>query len=375
MKYFAPFLLLLLSIPFSSVGQSPAMMVGEEWTITSKVLQEERQLWIQLPEHYKTTKASYPVLYLLDAEWNFHFVSGLVRQLTSSGDIPPMVLVGVVNTNRNRDLTPPGPNASSNGRFGGAKSFLSFLSEEVHPWLENKYRLHPYRILAGHSFGGLFTVFALLQQPDFFQGYIALSPSLGRNNEQQVEVAKTYVQKKELPTQRLFLAVGNEGGYSQLSSEKFIKVLQQAQPEQLSWQYQPWPEENHVSVTIPGFRQGLQYLFQGYNLAHFPALDDYFLVEQHYRELSDRLGYTIEVPEEQFEKYITQLLAARDLDYAFFLLEKYQKTFPASPIMLRCYGDAHLLKGELAKAKGYYQRLLEMDPENVELEQLLQKLK
>ena len=365
----------LLMICHLLVAQSPALTVGEAFSIESKLLDEERTIWVSLPDNYSQSKKSYPVLYLLDAEWNFPYVSGLVRQMISSGDIPPLILVGIVNTNRSRDLTPAGPNGQASARFGGAKVFLDFLSEELQPTLGDKYRLQPYKAIAGHSFGGLFAVFSMMQKPSFLQGYIALSPSLGRNDEQQVVLAKAFVQKQGLPQQHLFIAVGNEGGYTQLSTEKFIKVLQDAKLESLHSKYSHLPEENHVSITIPGFHQGLRYLFDGYNIEHYPALDDFFLVQEHYEQLSNRLGYPILMPEEQYQKYIQRLLAERDLDYAFFLLEKYQVAFPDSAYLLRLYGDAHLLKGALKEARGYYEKLLKAEPDQVDIQQLLDALK
>jgi len=356
------------------IAQSPALTVGEAFSFESKLLGEKRTIWVSLPDDYDQSKKSYPGLYLLDAEWNFSYVSGLVRQMISSGDIPPLILVGIVNTNRSRDLTPAGPNGQSNARFGGAKPFLDFLSDELDPMLADKYRLQPYRAMAGHSFGGLFTVFSMMRKPDFLQGYIALSPSLGRNDEQQVALAKAFVQKQGLPQQRLFVAVGNEGGYTQLSTEKFIKVLQDAKLKSLHSKYSHLPEENHVSITIPGFHQGLRYLFDGYNIEHFPALDDFFLVEEHYKQLSNRLGYSIPMPEEQYQKHIQRLLAERDLGYAFFLLDKYKAAFPNSTSLLRFYGDAHLLKGELKEARSYYEKLLKAVPDQVDIQELLDAL-
>lgn len=368
-------LLFAVSLWFTShilQAQSPALTIGQEFSIESKVLREKRAFWVYIPEEAKQHPC--PILYLLDGEWNFHYTTGLVRQMISSGDIPSVYVVGIINTNRSRDLTPAGPDGSSNARFGGAEQFLRFISEELHPFLDSTYPLQPFKILAGHSFGGLFTIYSMMKKPAFLQGFIALSPSLGRNNEQQVQIAKKHFKTGDHPTQRLFLGVGNEGGYTQLSSEEFNSVLQKSQPDNLTWRYQHWPEENHVSITIPGLRAGLQYLFEGYNLDQFPALDDFFLVEKHFQRLSDRLGYLIPMPEGQYQKFITRLLAERDLDYAFFLLEKYQSAFPRSNELLRCYGDAHLLKGEIGKAKLFYQKLLKADPDRFDIQELLQSL-
>ena len=98
-------------------------------------------------------------------------------------------------------------------------------------------------------------------------------------------------------------------------------------------------------------------------------------MEKHLQDLSTRLGYQIPIPETQFQKFVTQLIAERDLDYAFFLLGKYKEAFPHSTSLLRYYGDAHLLKGEIEKAREHYTKLLELAPEQSDIRQLLESLK
>lgn len=186
-----PLFLFVFLFQLSLIAQDETISIGKTLSFSSHILKEDRTIAIYLPENYEQSKEQYPVLYLLDAEWHFHYVTGIIRQLSNSGNIPKMIVVGLVNNNRNRDLTPSGKNEPPNSRFGGAEHFLQFITAEVQPFLEKQYRLQPYRILAGHSFGGLFSIYSMMQQPDFFQAYIALSPSLGRNNEQQVQRAST----------------------------------------------------------------------------------------------------------------------------------------------------------------------------------------
>ena len=149
-------------------------------------MNERRPLFISKPAGYEQGTERYPVLYLLDGETHFHHATGIARFLAESGRIPALLVVGVASTNRNRDLTPPSQ-AGNDLRFspggGGADAFLRFLSEELIPYVEANYRTRSYRILVGHSFGGLFAVYALTTRPRVFNAYIAISPSLHWNNQ------------------------------------------------------------------------------------------------------------------------------------------------------------------------------------------------
>ncbi len=160
-----------------------AVAIGQGSHIWSKTLQEERHLLIHLPPGYWHSDERYPVLFLLDAEAQFHHATGIVNFLgTDNGRIPEMIVVGVTNTNRTRDLTPATQDAEQrkdHPNAGGADAFLTFLADELRPWVNANYRTQPYRILVGHSLGGLFAVHSLLRRPDSFQPISRVSPSPG----------------------------------------------------------------------------------------------------------------------------------------------------------------------------------------------------
>ena len=120
----------------------------------------------------------YPVLYLLDAQTHFHYSSGIADFLAKDDRMPNMLLVGIVSgdmARRTHDLTPPST-AETDNRFspgnGGADAFLSFIADELIPFIDKTYRTRPYRLLIGHSFGGLFGVYALITKPTLFNAYI-----------------------------------------------------------------------------------------------------------------------------------------------------------------------------------------------------------
>lgn len=111
------------------------------------------------------------------------------------------------------------------------------------------------------------------------------------------------------------------------------------------------------------------------NPENIPALDDIFLIEQHFEQLSQRFGYTFLVPEFYYQKYVKEQLGEREIDYALFILDKYKEKYPNSPHMLLAYADAFLLKGDFESAKEFYEKIIDLDPENERLNDLLKSLK
>jgi uncharacterized protein len=183
---------------FPSMAESAAaqgsepVVIGETFQVESKVLAETRTYVVQTPDYYKKRMEAYPVLVLLDAENSFAYTSAAVHLLSADERIPAMIVVGINNTNRFRDMTPPNPagGTPSTGEIGGADKFLSFIADELLPIVDCNYRTRPYRVLIGHSRAGLFAAYALLNRPEVFKGYLVSSPALGWDNEALIKAAR-----------------------------------------------------------------------------------------------------------------------------------------------------------------------------------------
>ena len=254
-------------------------------------------------------------------------------------------------------------------------SSYNFLTEELQPWVDENFRTRPYHVLAGHSFGGLFTIYSLMKSPGSFQSYIALSPSLGRNDEQQVRIAEEFFKSDNGFPESLYLAVGNEGGLTYYSTQKFAKVLNEEIDGSFRYRFEALKQENHSSITVQGFVNGLKFIYAGINPESVEGLDDIFLIEQHYQRASEKFGYQVKIPEEYYQKFVKEQIAERELDYALFILEKYQKDYPDSSNLISYYADVHLLKGNFEEAKAYYLKLKERGIENETIEKILDQMK
>ncbi len=198
MKIF--FFLILVFLAVSTVdGQSGFVSIGLTDSIHSVYLNEERKINISLPQGYNPDSAErYPVIYLLDggADEDFVHVVGLVQFCSRSWvqRIPPSIVVGIQNVNRQRDFTFPVSNtdfisrktpfkASDFRNYGGSAAFIRFIGEELQPYIGNRYKVAPDRTIIGESLAGLLVSEILMKNPAMFEKYIIVSPSLWWGNE------------------------------------------------------------------------------------------------------------------------------------------------------------------------------------------------
>ena len=117
------FFLCLLAV-FVARAQTGPIEIGRMEKMRSGILNEDRSIWIHVPKASNNNVAPerYPVVYLLDGDANFPAVEAMLQQLGDGTVFPKMILVGIPNTNRLRDLTPSRPASSGRrpGRPGSA---------------------------------------------------------------------------------------------------------------------------------------------------------------------------------------------------------------------------------------------------------------
>jgi hypothetical protein len=273
------------------------IIIGDSIIINSNILNEKRDFLIYCPHDYDQEIEKYPVLYLLDAEYQFHYTTGIIAFLSEIGHIPEMIVVGITNTDRNRDLTPE-PGEAQRRRFptsGGAELFLKFLHHELIPYIESHYRVQPFKILMGWSLGGLFSIHAMLSQPEIFNAYIAMSPSLYWNDQIEISNAEKLLSKLTSFNKSLFMTIGNERDEMVNSSKGFSEVLEKYALPDFSWKYEPMFEETHSSIKLKSIYKGLEFIFSDLRLVeniNDTSFDDY------YQRLTIKYGYNIKLSQD-----------------------------------------------------------------------------
>ncbi|GFE89076.1 alpha/beta hydrolase-fold protein [Steroidobacter agaridevorans] len=329
----------LLAAPLAQASapvqpQGEPVVIGHRYRIASKVLGEQRTYIVHKPDAYDFSDQRYGVVILLDGDGHIHHVSATVEQLARNGRSEPMLIVGIENTDRQRDFTPPfaGTEGRPPGNVGGAAKFLSFIADELLPEIDRAYRTRPTRILIGHSYGGLFAVYTLFNRPDIFKAYIAVSPSLWWDDQALAKQADQFViDHKDLQT-AIYMTMGNEGGAMLGGAQKVIGSL--ASLRQTGANFQRWPEENHGSVVLRSVYEGMEWLNELY-YTHDPARAyeegglQYF--DKRFELISKYLGYEVKVPEHQLMQAQGYLQHVKRPQEARQVLQRVLELYPHSP--------------------------------------------
>jgi predicted alpha/beta superfamily hydrolase len=370
--------MLAVSASFSSLGvhgaqsQADAVVIGTKFQIESKVLAETRTYFVHTPADYKSGKDAYPVLILQDPESEFTLAAAAVDMLSENGRIPRMIVVGIKNTNRTRDMTPSRPakafgGAPWIGSAGGADKFLAFIADELLPTVDRRYRTRRYRVLVGHSLGGLFDVYALMNRPDVFQGYIAISPSLWWDGQALVKAsAPFFAAHKDLHAD-LYLTMGSEGQEMLGGAWKLSAVLEESKIPDLRWQFKRSPDEDHGTIPYLSIYEGLQAIFQGYRIADPIELFDQAGLsglERHYVEVSKRLGYPVEVPMATYARMIWELSSKERFADAEAIGQKLLERDPKNTQTLSQLAQVAGMQKDDPRAIGYLTQALQSYPGN-----------
>jgi predicted alpha/beta superfamily hydrolase len=233
-------------------AQEP-VLPHDSFTVESAVLKETRRINVYTPPGYDAAGATrYPVLYMPDGglQEDFPHVTATVDSAIRAGEMRPVIVVGIANTERRRDMT--GPTEVESDRkiavhVGGSAAFRSFIAGELMPEVRRRYRVSDERGIIGESLAGLFIVETFLEQPDLFDTYIALSPSLWWNHEGVVRGAAERLRARPDLHATLYISSADEEDI-QAASAHLAEVLRANAPAGLRWEYRPRPDLHHSTI-------------------------------------------------------------------------------------------------------------------------------
>jgi predicted alpha/beta superfamily hydrolase len=242
------------------------LVIGETYTLQSKVLRETRRINVYLPPGYADAPDQrFPILYMPDgglAE-DFLHVAGLVQVGVGNGTMRPFVLVGIENTQRRRDLTGPTQNAEDKKiapTVGGSAAFRKFLRDELMPDVRARYRTTDETGIVGESLAGLFVIETFLLEPDLFDTYIAIDPSLWWNDGALVQSAPARLHAQAKPNESLWFS--NSGEERGDGTERFAAALQASALPGLKWHFEPMREEKHSTIYHPAALKAFRQVFK-----------------------------------------------------------------------------------------------------------------
>lgn len=228
----------------------------DSFTVESRELGEARRINVYTPPSYRAAvparTPSLPVLYMPDGglDEDFPHVANTVDSLIALGVIRPVIVVGVPNTQRRRDLTGPTRVASDSAiapRVGGSAAFRRFLRQELMPEVERRYRTTPERSIIGESLAGLFIVETFLEEPALFTHYVALDPSVWWDKGALVDSAGARLGAFDAASRTLYLASSDVADIA-AGTARLAMVIRVSRPRGLRWRYEPRPDLTHATI-------------------------------------------------------------------------------------------------------------------------------
>lgn len=349
-------IIFIFCFSFAIFGQNQQVIsvVHKSFVINSQILGEERTILVKVPQNYERTDEKFPVVYMLDAHAPQNaMMAGIIEQQAWGGTMPEMILVGIQNTNRTRDLT---PTKTERAGSGGGEKFLQFIETEVIPLIEKNYRTQPFRVFAGHSLGGLFVTYSFVSRPDLFNAYIAASPVLHWDNDFVIKRAEEIFKQNKDWNKTMFIGLGDEPDYLK-GFNSFQDLLKKAKPKNFEYEFRQFKGENHGSVVLPAYYAGLRKIFEGWET---PATGSMADLENHYKKLSRKFGYTILIPEETLNQVGYQLLRTNRLDEAISAFRKNVENYPNSANVYDSLAEAFEKNGQLKQAAENYEKAYKM---------------
>lgn len=356
MKYLISFLMVLVVTKVQAQYPAVTIQGSEVRKITSKIVAgQEYELHIMLPAGYKAADKKYPVVYLMDSQWDFPLVTGLYGEHYYDGFIPELIIVGVTwsgehanyDSLRIRDYSPTKVDAMP--QSGGADQFLAFMKQELFPFIESNYKADDKnRTLMGCSGGGVFTLYTLFTQPDLFTGYAAASPYIPWDDGVLYKYEQDF-SKKHLPKPvRVYMTVGDVET-TRSAFEKFTATMVAHKNPSVRLHSKLLENTGHGGTKNETYARGLQYVFERpkLNLAAM-VLNRYIGIYQ----LPD--GRTLQLKNEHeqlmlyFGNQVFTLYAATEMDFyatAQFLNIHFENaTGKPTGFWMETYGNKQFVK-------------------------------
>ncbi|MCW3172459.1 alpha/beta hydrolase [Shewanella subflava] len=314
-----------------------ALTYGHVYQHDSITFAQPRRFMVSLPERYFASDRQFPVLYVIDGDFQFQHVSAAVNNLARMGKTPPMIVVGVaIQGPEDYLMSTTWPSEIEGSEFGGAAQLQAYLTHELVPLIDKQFRTTDAKALSGYSLGGLFTLYSMMQQSTPFNAFMAFSPSAWYDEYAINQKFIEYLQDKKTVAP-LFISLANEQG---MGVNELVATINQHAPN--GWQagFASFANETHYSTAMPSILAGLAYLAPDYytDLDQLLEMSTYQQVFDHFQaKQSQWAGFRFEWL--QAYNLIKYLFISKQTDKIDEVLLAANKRFPESYSEL-CIGFA-----------------------------------
>lgn len=230
------------------------IVIGTSYALASSIYGGAREINVWLPPGYEDADTAYPVLYLLDGGvtfQDFHHISGIAQLGTVNGTTRDVIVVGIASADRRNELALPTEDPELIARYptqGQSDRFRRFIAEDVQPFIEGRFRTAGETALIGESLGGLFVVETFLKEPQMFDAYVAVSPSLWWDGGRLARQAGAHLRDHSNDPRTLILTLGDEGPEMQAPMDVLVGNLRDYAMPGVTWDFTPRPTESHATI-------------------------------------------------------------------------------------------------------------------------------
>ena len=344
---------LLITYTISSQTKGTSVTIGTNYTISSKVLNQDREIQIYLPESYTTSNEEYPVLYILDGQRFFTNGVAIQKSLRSPISLPEMIVVGVNSTRSTRRQL-----------FGDGDKYTNFIKKDVIQFINSNFRTNTERIIFGWEAAAYYVSKMILKEKDLFTGAIVTDGGLASE-----KLIEEFQSDKEI---YLYIANSKRDIYYVKSTERFSERLKKIAPKNLTWKYELFNTEVHQSMPHLAMYKGLQYYYHNYDALVFQNIQSFVdaggipYLKSYIKGREKRFGIDKSVNESTQNSLIWLGLNRDNFNYFSFFMEEFKDVLKtkryASAYWQNKFGQFYLKNKDYKNAKKFFEAGLSKFP-------------
>jgi len=345
------FLFLIITCIFSSYSYAQIEgidnTVGKNYIINSKILEEDREIQVYVPESYNTSDKEYPVLYVLDGQRFYLYAVSLYQSFLEFDITPEFIVVGIKNKY---------PQRFSHFSTGTPK-FLNFIENDVISFIDKTYRTTNERMVFGWEFGGGFVIHAMIEKPSLFSGYISASPNPINKKGSRMKALEKLLDEKDL-NPFLYFGISSQTPFKSYAedlgnTDYLNELLTKKAPKSFRWKYQKLVGENHRSSSYGALYHGLRAYFSYYNTLVYNTVEEFEksggipFMREYYSKRAHKYGFPTDVPDWTISTAITSAIDENNYEVfdnlitTFFTNEKLGKLRRSTPYHIAAFYQKH----------------------------------
>ncbi|WP_440053263.1 alpha/beta hydrolase-fold protein [Pseudoalteromonas sp. T1lg65] len=337
----------------SYAKQQQTAKLSYQHHLNAKELGEKREFTVVLPKSYHTNPSKvYPVIYRLDGVENTGLISSVLERLQNVKAAPEAIIVGIENTDRIRDYYPTVNTEPMGfeGQGGGAAKFLNFIEKELIPYVDDNYRTHDYKIIAGASAAGVFSLYAMQARPGLFQAHIAYSPAIWWNFGATAKSTKAFISKSKQLDSYLYINIGEEAGIMRERYDDMAQFITKNKPEGLKVVTDSFDGVAHGLTSSAGAFFAYKQLFLPTQMPMREFSGNTASIDDYYNRLSKQWGEQITPPNDVVRSLGYNLVDRKQVDQAISVFKYNINLHPKSAEAYYALSYGYEMQGDMASA-------------------------